>query len=155
MELGKYKTKPINVSVVQLTDENLEEVALHFDAKILEAGKETYLKLPIARMTGGKTGLSVFLGNWIVVYDDVHIVRIFEDEMFHQKFDPIPEPKQGPQSPDKDWVLDNKFNSVFGGQPDEVKKWLEVHRDRWDRFWWVFNGTHELVSIQDYMDGKS
>lgn len=92
METKTYYRKPFSVEVVQVTEENLEEVAAWCGGRIQKQPKGRHIVVPVQDPKTERQK-KAFVGDWVLNYEGRGF-KSYPDGSFHKSFDAADEPQE-------------------------------------------------------------
>lgn len=84
LEIRKYLRKPFVVQAVQVTEANMEDVAMWCQGEIITAEGEQYIKVKVERILNERQSRA-FLTDWVLFAGGGY--KVYTDKAFAKSFD--------------------------------------------------------------------
>ena len=85
LDIKKYLRKPFEVDGVQVTDENIYEVAKWCNGDVMTEGKTKYIKVRVEHVLNERQ-TKAFAGDWVL--SAVTGYKVYTEKAFEKSFDP-------------------------------------------------------------------
>lgn len=96
MQTAVYARKSFNVEAVQVTQENIEEVANWCGGQIKEnRDGAPYIKIDVKRALNERQRRA-YLGDWVLLRQDGDTFKVYDDKAFAKCFDAVNEAPDAP-----------------------------------------------------------
>lgn len=96
MQTAVYARKSFNVEAVQVTQENIEEVANWCGGQIKEnRDGAPYIKIDVKRALNERQRRA-YLGDWVLLRQDGDTFKVYDDKAFGKCFDAVNEAPDAP-----------------------------------------------------------
>lgn len=88
MQTAKFTRKSFQVDAVQVTAENMEEIAKWCQGKVFEEGNRSYIKVNVANFINERQ-TKAFAGDWVLYASKGY--KVYTDKAFTTSFEPVEE----------------------------------------------------------------
>jgi hypothetical protein len=89
METSKYARKPFTVDAVQVTDENIMEVAQWCSGEVVVDDSGKHIKVRVARVLNERQ-TKAYVGDWVLYAGTGY--KVYTAKAFTKSFEPVNEP---------------------------------------------------------------
>ena len=123
IETAKFQRKPFEIEAVQVTEENLEDVAKWCDGVVETHGDSQHIKVRVHRPLNERQ-TKAFVGDWVLYAGTGY--KVYTDKAFKKSFEPAKKPIVVNQM-----IMDQgSINGKPGGglSPYEVMQAINTHR---------------------------
>lgn len=83
VETERYTRKPVHVDAIQVTEENIETLALWCQGNLINDGDGDYIKVDV-HTPRNERQTQAFVGDWLLYHDKGF--KVYTDEAFRKTF---------------------------------------------------------------------
>lgn len=91
MQTAKFTRKPFEVDAVQVTDDNIDEVAKWCQGEVKEEDNRPYIKVRVLRVIDERQ-TKAFVGDWVLYAGTGY--KVYTPKAFQKSFIPVGQPAE-------------------------------------------------------------